>query len=744
MSAPTKKIFTVKGVPFTASKNRFVCLEPVYLDIETSNNHAEEPQDLITWISSIQVLFNDHYYLLRTPEELMEFYKYIYKELSLEPKEGKLLRKVITYIHHASYDLSYLVPYFMEYLPHFDNEGQGLIEGPNKFLNYQQGPFEWRCSLRLCNMSLAKWSNEMNIEHRKLIGFYDYEKTIYQDDELTAEEEAYDKNDVYAIKECLAKQNEYHGDDLITTTPLTFTGYVRRDLRKSCAKNKRYREKYFINNRLDADLFYALQMSYAGGVTHNNRFYKGMCVQAGKIYDYMGKKIPVNVIGHRDFKSHYPTQMACRKFPLGRPHLMYDTEKFSYSITIDEILSLYPEYSTVSMIRFYDVELKSKEISMPFMQFSKCLQARFDRKRLDNGRVIYATGSFTMYLDNLTLQILSEQYDMTYEVIKCWKIKNDYLPPEIMNVVDKYFKGKSDKKNIVNDLTDKYGKLDPRTVSAQFDLSQTKILLNSIYGCTATSPLRDKYALSDDFDFIPTRKYETREEIQEGLDEFYSGYNNFLQYTIGCYVTAYARYELYEFIKTIGYDRVLYVDTDSAFYIKDDATEKAIALLNEEKRKTARFVTLDNGDTEYYDNFGVEPDCIAFKGLHSKCYGVVTSHGLELTIAGVPARTLVGMENGEPVYLTREAELSGDETDPIKALDKLDDDYTFHINTGRSALYVGATGYNTPRVPTMVNVNGHVVSTAGGCVIRTLKTKVVHDIEYDLSSYEYYDGEVFD
>ena len=36
-----------------------------------------------------------------------------------------------------------------------------------------------------------------------------------------------------------------------------------------------------------------------------------------------------------------------------------------------------------------------------------------------------------------------------------------------------------------------------------------------------------------------------------------------------------------------------------------------------------RCFTLDNGKLEYYDEFSSEPDCAAFKGLHSKCYGVV-------------------------------------------------------------------------------------------------------------------------
>lgn len=736
--------FDVNGVKFIHHKKRLYCLEPVFLDIETSNNHADDPKDLITWITSIQVLFNNQYYLFRTPEELIDFYLWLYVELGLFTDPNSLEPRLITFIHNASYDLSYLTPYFIHYLPGYDNKSQGIIEGVNKFLSYQQGCFEWRCSYRLCNMSLAKWSNEMRIKHKKLMGLYDYDKVIYPDDVLTENEQAYDKNDVLAMAECLTEWNNYHGDDL-STMPLTFTGYVRRELRKSCKSNKKYRKKYFIDNRLDAEIYYTYLKSYAGGMTHNNRFYKGMTLVSGKSYRYMNKEIYVPIIGHRDFKSHYPTQMTCYPFPVGKPSLLYDVNFFDNPILIDDILSYYPKFSAMSVIRIYEAEIKDKSISMPFLQFSKCYNGSFDKKRLDNGRIIYARGEWIMYFDNLTLKIITEQYNLKYEVLKVWISKNEFLPPEIVNIIDKYFKGKSDKKSIVHDLTKLKGKLDPETVSAQFDLSQTKISLNSIYGCTATNPLRYNYAIDYNMEFRITDDYITMADIQAGLDKFYKGKNNFLSYAIGCTVTALARYELYEFIKAIGYDKCIYCDTDSIFYIKDTDTEKAIEELNRRKRETAHSVKLENGKIEFYDEFTSEPDCIAFRGLHAKCYGVVNDKGLELTIAGVPARTLTGLDDkGEPIYLTREAELQGKTKDPIKALDKLDNEFTFRTNVGASAIYIGATGNNTPRVPTIVDVNGHTVSTAGGCVIRRLDSKKVHDTDYDLNSYEYTDIPLFE
>lgn len=727
------KQFKSYGLPYKFAKGRMICLTPVFMDIETANNHAEDPKDLVTWMVSCQIIFNGKYYLFRYPEEVVEFYRGLISKYHLEPtKKGRKL--IITYIHNLSYDASYLVPYLMG-LPDFDDPELGVVEAPNKFLTFERGAFQWRCSYRLSGMSLEKWSKEMNIEHKKAVGLYDYDKIIYPDDELDQDSKDYDYLDVLSMQECLDKQMAYHGDDL-STIPLTATGYIRRTLRNSCQKQKYYREDYFLKTRLNAKLYKYCLRSYAGGYTHNNRFWANMVIRAGEDYEYIpftDDWIHVDKIKHRDFKSHYPSQMACYRAPIGRPqHIYKDSMPFPYPI--ERIFKWMDEFYFIVAIKIDKAYLRDPNISMPFMQFSKMYQCHCDMKTLDNGRVVYFEGSCMMYLDSLTLKILYEQYHMEFDIREVWRFRLGRLPDCIIDVVDKYFKGKSDKKAIVHELTEKYGKLDPQTVNAEFELMQDKKGINSIYGCTATNPLRDQMSFDDDFTFFYKTLFVSEDSIEEGLEKYYKSHNSFLSYVIGCWVTASARYELYEYIKAVGYKRCLYCDTDSIFYISDDETEKRIEALNAEKRKAAHFVTLDNGKREYYDEFTEEPDCLAFKGLHSKCYGVVTNKGLEITIAGVPARTIIGMEDGKPVYLTREEELSQGEKDPFKALDHLEEDFTFKVNTGVCALYVGATGYGSARKPTILNINGHEIHTAGGCVIKKLPQKKVHDLEPKYSS----------
>ena len=83
----------------------------------------------------------------------------------------------------------------------------------------------------------------------------------------------------------------------------------------------------------------------------------------------------------------------------------------------------------------------------------------------------------------------------------------------------------------------------------------------------------------------------------------------------------------------------------------------------------------------------------------------------------------------EPYYVTREQELmeidKGVMIPPILALRNLKDNFEFKINTGICALYIGANGYQTLRKPEILNINGHEIHTAGGCVLSKLESKRV-------------------
>lgn len=715
-------IFRRKGKTLVGS-------EPIALDIETSwNNDNDNPK---CWIVSIQVYFLRNYYFFRSPIELIKWYKALAERYQLS--KDKIL---INIIHNASYDLSYLVPFFQELLP---AEGiGGIYLDRNKILTYQQWCFEWRCTYRLTNMSLAKWSDEMSIEHKKKVGLYDYSAIHYQDDELDADSLDYDKYDVLALYECFMAQMEKHGDN-IATIPLTSTGYSRRKFRDSAKKDAYYRDNYFFKNQLDVHAYNYCVNSFSGGFTHTNR--------------HMREILITGDIGHRDFRSMYPSNMRDRLMAVGAPQMYYDINSEydrAKGINIDKVISLYPNYTCITRIRFFaGTHLKSDDITFPFMQYSKRENESKDFSCLkDNGRICtIRSGWCDMYISTRTLMILNEQYHLEYTILGVIRFRNKPMPDCIAEVIDELFKNKSDYKIKAQALEDEFGLADDRTVDAYFLLQLNKALLNASFGMFATKPVRTKYEL--DYTRLLNDDEKDRDvfhRISNALDDktkaeelakYYNGKNNFLAYQIGIAITEESKYQLYRFLKAIGYDKALYCDTDSIFYLKDAETEKAIEELNAEYQKDAHYIINSKGEKVYYDVFESEPDLIAFKSLHAKCYGVVTKKKKEvqIVIAGVPARTLIGMDGDEPIYLTREEELSGITKEiklkykrhnkkvknPVKVLDKLKTDTEFHVNTGSTSRYL----YELPHEDV---INGHKLVLAGGAIIQTPEVKRLRDI----------------
>lgn len=707
---------------YRKEKTIWYCNEFITLDTETSHCIIDDKE--YTWITSIQVLWNGEYFLFRKPSELINFYLRLIDDLKLDT-----YHRVVTIIHNASYDLSFLIPYFQKYLP-FQNDRNGIYDGIHKIKTYRQGPLEFRDTYILSGVSLEKWCKDLNTEHQKKVGLYDYNKILYQDSELNEDEKEYDKFDVLALYDCYKKQMSLE-NDTVASVPITSTGYLRRYCRKATRSDKQYRNRYFNPTCLWLEAYKMCISSYAGGYTHNNRFLKGMTIYRGQTwYTYFGVKD--FVIGHRDFRSHYPSQMRVSLLPFGRVSLLYDkmlspTTKFK----IEDVLALWPKYSSISTIIIKSVKLRDKKISMPFMQRSKMIVYYEDEEGKeiptkivqDNGRIITFNGLAKMDIDNHTLEILHEQYDMNIQIVKILTFENCYMPACLVAVIDYFFKRKDDLKREVKRCEKEYGEFDQRTIDAKINLQRAKALLNGLYGMFATNPVHDDI----DIDFskikleeiFSIKKCTSDEEIEEKLNSYYNSRNSFLPYQVGVFITALARKELYEFIKTIGYDKVLYCDTDSIFYIKDEETEEKIKKLNEEKQKHAEeihaYIVNDKNEKVYYDYFDDEEDLEVFRGLHSKCYGMITSGGEFLaTIAGVPSRTLVGMKDEKPQYITREEELG--------SIENIDDDFHFEICTGTTCKY-------DIHQPEIININGHETETAGGAIIEILKDKKIVDID---------------
>ena len=706
-----------------------------FMTVDTETSHSEH----YTWLSSIQVLFNNEYHLFRTPKEFISYLNFLIYDLNLYSN-----RRVMMIIHNASYDLSYLIGYFQKYLP--DKEDRSIIKRDrNNIVAYRQGGIDIRDTFALCNCSLEKWGKDLNVEHQKKVGLYNYDKVIYQDTELTEDEKQYDMFDVLSLSECFKKQLDIN-NDTICTVPYTSTGYVRRDAERYARKDKYYRKRYFIQNQLDLEQFDMCVEAFAGGFTHNNRFHNDHVVKG--------------LIGHSDFRSEYPSELRNYPLPLGRPEWFYDiTDPDNCSLTqyqdLDYILDMYPEYSTLIELRITRAIVKDrKKITMPFMQRSKLHETSKEFCLCDNGRILSFKGEASMTVDNHLLKILLDQYDIDCDVMRVLGFKNEYLPQCLCDLIDYYFKAKSDLKNIHKQYEKELGEMHPRTIEAGINLMMAKARLNGIYGMFVQNPLATSYDIDYDCEdplIVNSVAEMTDDERAALLESYYKNHRKVLPYQVGVFCTALARKELYEYlIECIGYENALYCDTDSIFYIKTPEIDERIKMKNEEKQQLAEknhaYIITDTGKKIYYDCFESESDLKAFKGLHSKCYAYITQDDeFKATIAGVPARTIIAMNGDKPIYLTREEELSeitkdiklsGEcSIDIWKAINNLEEHFYFDTNTGTTCNYDDYMLHDE----ITVEINGHTINTFGGCLIKKLEAKQIKNMS-GLADVRRFDG----
>lgn len=688
-------------------KNKFknICVDFGCLDCETSWNH--DIDNPICWITSIQFLFQNNYYLFRKPSEFINLLKEIENEIANKEKN-----KIVIYIHNASYDLSYLIQWLVNA---FGNDYKMIAITTHKIISFSISVFEFRCSYKLSNKSLYKWSKDLKTEHTKLIGSYDYDKIIYQDSVLTENEKMYDKLDVVVLRECLEKQFELFGDDVISV-PLTSTGYIRRIARNNFKKEKNQRE-LFSKTRLNEFYYKIVNEEFSGGLTHGNRFLcnKKLVCRKGQL------------IGHRDFQSHYPSQQRNYDFPIGNPFIYYDEKD---NATIQDIFKISKEFCCFVEIKIMNVKIK-KYVTIPFLQTWK-LKSSYDRERDleiidDNGRVLYTNDCYTtIVLTDLDLEIINSQYSFDYIISNVVAFKKGKLPKYMLDTIDEQFLNKTKFKKIHKQLEMEKGENDSETIEALVNLMKAKNLLNAIYGMTATRPIRDNYTISNVKEM--SWKKENIINIQEELDTYYNSYNNFMRYQWGAWCTSLARYELYMYITTIGYENIIYCDTDSIFYFSSKKIEKKIEKLNKIKRQQAiknnAYVIFDNKKI-YYDCFEEEENLKQFKFLHAKCYGYITQRNeFCVTIAGVTRDN--GKTGSEKI--TREEE--------IGSLDNLTNGFIFNECGGTRAIY-------TDNEATTMNINGHKTEISSGCIIEKV-TKTLSSIydDYDIDFMDIEKGEI--
>lgn len=606
--------------------NDFICL-----DTETSNNHKYN-DDIQCWIYQWAFSFLGVMCYGRTLDDLTDKLVEINNMFQYDDEY------VICYVHNLSYDIQYIKNSLMNKIGK-DNI-KILALKSHKILTFTIGHIEFRCSYLLSNKSLDKWSRDLQTKHNKKIGYVDYEVIRYPDSALTINDWRYMFNDVIVLRDALNKQME-NDNDVIQTIPLTSTGYVRRDGRKLFNKNKKFR-KQFIATRLNFNQYCIANRAFSGALTHGNRFYSSITINATK----------EKPIKHRDFTSHYPSQLRCKEFPIGKFRL-YSNKAISVETLTDLINK---NYACLIDCNIVNPILRDFKTTLPYLQSSKFKQGHIGKIEMieDNGRILKATGISNMCLTELDYIILVKYYKFKIKINRVYVTEKGRIPQFLEQLIDKYFYEKSFyKEQIENEQYSNRDELE----EMELNLMKSKNRLNGIYGMCATNIIRNEVEMNlEDGKWNETTLNDyTRYQIEEKLDKYYNSYTSFLSYVIGVYTTAWARFELMQLYDAITIhntqpENFLYCDTDSYFYLSTEENEKLIEEYNTKWRKQAEqnheYIETENKKT-YYHNFGLENDSKGeryikqFRFLHAKCYAIVThDNQLKVTIAGVQQKGL--------------------------------------------------------------------------------------------------------
>lgn len=510
----------------------------------------------------------------------------------------------VIWVHNLSYEFHFLNN-FLEWKSVFARSPHKPMKCvPAKYPN-----IEFRCSYMLTRLSLASWGKQ--IGYHKAVGDLDYEQIRTPLTKLTNKELGYCEDDVLVVYHGIQTYLKQYGT--IRDIPLTQTGTVRRVIKEKLTADPKYVK--FIKRLVpeDAEEYRMLMQVFSGGYTHANRYYSGQ-VQSG-------------IIKHFDFASSYPSVMVCEKYPM----TPWVTE-WELDLPSDEDMQ---ENAYIMKLKITYVNCKTFNT---YIQASKC---EGENIKYDNGRVIKADW-IELYVTEQDWLTIRDTYTWeTCEVLEKYSSVKDYLPKEYVEYILELYHNKTTLKDVAG-MEDLY--------------MQSKQYINSLFGMTVTA------IVQPDVEFNGTEwkvNNLTEEEVNDHLDKLRSSRPRerryFLSYSWGCWVTAYARRNLWKCL--IPNDaNVMYCDTDSLFILGDVNFEWYNKDVNNKMLKACKDQGLDyqktrpltpKGKPKPLGIFAPEDDCTEFITLGAKRYVErwKSDGKLHLTVSGINKDAVALLKN---------------------------------------------------------------------------------------------------
>lgn len=508
--------------------------------------------------------------------------------------------RTIVYYHNLSYDWVFLRQFYFEKLGKPERQLNTKPHYPIS-IDFSDGII-LRDSLILAQRSLEKWANDLNVEHKKAVNEWDYNKIRNQGGSFSSLELEYIEHDTLAGVECIDATRETLGKH-ICTMPYTATGIVREKFRKTARKNRG--REWFLRQVLPYSDVWLSEAAYHGGYTHQNRFMKSDILDM----TYTDGQ-PIQCY---DIASSYPFALISEKYP---------AEKFTPypDCPPEDIIGMSENYASMFVVEFYDIDLIDCRFPMPVLQYSKAMETI--NAVIDNGRIVKADYA-QIALTEVDLKIIASQYHWNRDYTICRNVRTaykDYLPKWFTDFVYQLFYDKTMLKGG-----------DPVLYAI------AKSMLNSCYGMCVQHVMQDDIEEdynTGDFDIV-------KNQSEEAYQQYVENKNTFLPYVVGVWCTCYAMKNLFELGQCLKDIHCwAYSDTDSCFGFGWDKRKLnnynnyRISLMTKRGYKGIQH----NGRMYHLGIVELDKECEEFVGIHSKCYCYrdAKSHKLKITVAGVP------------------------------------------------------------------------------------------------------------
>ena len=495
------------------------------------------------------------------------------------------------------------------------------------FLRFECG-IEIRDSLILAQRKLESWADELNVEHKKACGYWNYNKFRTQKQKYTKRELEYIEHDTLAGVECIDKLM-INLNKKVYSMPFTSTGIIRKDLQEIGKAHNAH--DFFLSVAPSYDEYLIFTKGFHGGYVHANRFYIDTLITE----DIFG------LVQCGDFMSSYPFSLLAFKYPMEKFHHMEDC-------TASDILRSCESCAFIFKFVSYNIELRNPNTSSPSLQFSKCIEKSVVNPVIDNGRILKAS-YLEIYLTEIDLQVIHNQYKAeSHTCTGVMYAHKDYLPRWFTDYIYEWFKKKCELS------------FEKKTKPVDYSISKTKT--NGCYGLTVQKAIQDEIieAFYDDLenehlsgDYY-TKEFKTEEEKYKYDKKQYEKYlknkNSILPYFWGVWCTSYSFRNLHIMNELIlPYDEggiLFYNDTDSAY-----ATGWNWKKINEYNLKCKAKLKANGYDPvvingkEFVlgsiEHKELEDDYTEFKVQGAKRYaGRCKEDGqIHITVAGVPKKT---------------------------------------------------------------------------------------------------------